>query len=193
MPENKNHQEEPLEQDEQALPEETDNAPPVQEGEKKSKKKEKASKKDEKSEAALLAENYAELNDKYLRLLAEYDNFRKRSQKERDDIYPAATATAVGKFLPVLDNFERAAAFPHADDDFGKGFDLIYQSFKEVLTGLGVEVVGQVGEPFDPNFHNAVMHIEDEALGENVVSQVLQKGYRIGEKIIRYAMVQTAN
>ena len=194
MPENKNHQEEPLEQEEQVLPEETDNAPTADRGDKKSKKKEKASKKkDEKSEADLLAENYAELNDKYLRLMAEYDNFRKRSQKERDDIYPSATATAVGKCLPVLDNFERAAAFPHADDDFGKGFDLIYQSFKEVLTGLGVEEGGEVGEAFDPNFHNAVMHIEDEALGENVVSQVLQKGYRIGEKIVRYAMVQTAN
>jgi molecular chaperone GrpE len=134
-----------------------------------------------------------ELNDKYLRLMAEYDNFRKRSQREREDIYPNATAAAVGKFLPVLDNFERAAAFPHAEDDFGKGFDLIYQGFQEVLKGLGVEAVGEAGETFDPAFHNAVMHIEDEALGENVISQVLQRGYRIGDKVIRYAMVQTAN
>lgn len=148
---------------------------------------------EEKSEAERLSEKYDELNDKYLRLLAEYDNFRKRSQKERDEIYPAATAAAIGKFLPVLDNLERAAAFPHADDDFGKGFDLIYQSFQDVLGALGVEAVGEVGEPFDPSLHNAVMHIEDEALGENVVSQVLQRGYRIGDRIIRYAMVQTAN
>lgn len=147
----------------------------------------------EKSEAELLCEQLAEQNDKYLRLLAEYDNFRKRSIKERDELYPAATASAVAKFLPVLDNFERAAAFPHGDDEFGKGFDMILKSFREVLDGLGVEAVGTVGEPFDPAFHNAVMHIEDEGLGENVVSQVLQKGYKIGGRIIRYAMVQTAN
>lgn len=138
-------------------------------------------------------QKYTELNDKYLRLLAEYDNYRKRSQKERDDIYPTATAAAVVKFLPVLDNFERAAAFEHADDEFGKGFDMIYQSFREVLDSLGVETAGEVGESFNPDLHNAVMHIEDEALSENVISQVLQKGYRIGDRIIRYAMVQTAN
>lgn len=148
---------------------------------------------EEKSEQELLQEKYNELNDRYLRLMAEYDNFRKRSQRERDEIYPNATARAVGKFLPVLDNFERAAAYEHPDDEFGKGFDMIYQSFREVLQGLGVEEVGEVGEPFDPNRHNAVMHMEDETLGENVVSQVLQKGYRIGDRIIRYAMVQTAN
>lgn len=144
-------------------------------------------------EPALLTEKYNDLNDRYLRLIAEYDNFRKRSQKERDEIYPAATAAAVGKFLPVLDNFERAAAFPHGDDEFGKGFDKIYQGFQEVLTSLGVEPIGEPGEPFDPAVHNAIMHIEDESLGENVISQVLQKGYRIGDRIIRHAMVQTAN
>lgn len=147
----------------------------------------------EPNETEQLAKKYDELNDRYLRLMAEYDNFRKRSQKERDDIYPNATAAAVGKFLPVLDNIERAAAFPHADDDFGKGFDLIYQGFKDVLTAMGVEAIGEVGEPFNPELHNAVMHIEDESLGENVIAQVLQKGYRIGDKIVRYAMVQTAN
>ena len=146
-----------------------------------------------KSEQEILMEKLGELNDRNLRLMAEYDNFRKRSQKERDEIYPTATATAVAKFLPVLDNFERASAFPHADDEFGKGFDMIYQSFREVLEGMGVEAIGEVGEAFNPDLHNAVMHIEDEAFGENVVSQVLQKGYRIGDKVIRYAMVQTAN
>ena len=147
----------------------------------------------EKTETELLTEKYNDLNDRYLRLMAEYDNFRKRSQKERDDIYPAATAAAVGKFLPIIDSFERARAFPHPDDDFGKGFDMICQSFGEIFTAIGVEEVGAVGEAFDPAFHNAVMHIEDEALGENVVSQVLQKGYKIGDRILRYAMVQTAN
>lgn len=147
----------------------------------------------EQNEVEALTQKYNELNDKYLRVIAEYDNFRKRSQKERDEIYPAATASAVGKFLPVLDNFERAAAFPHADDEFGKGFDMIYQNLKEILTGMGVEVIGEAGEEFDPEKHHAVMHIEDESLGENVVASVLQKGYRLNGKVIRYAMVQTAN
>lgn len=146
-----------------------------------------------KTELELLQGDYDVLNDKYLRLMAEYDNFRKRTLKERDDIYPSATAAAVGKFLPVLDNFERAAAFEHPDDDFGKGFDMIYQNLKDILASLKVEAIGEAGEEFDPAVHNAVMHIEDESLGKNVVAQVLQKGYKIGDKVIRYAMVQTAN
>lgn len=149
--------------------------------------------KHEKTELELANEKYNDLNDKHLRIMAEYDNYRKRSQKEREEIYPNATAAAVGKFLPVVDSFERAAAFPHADDDFGKGFDMIYQNLKDVLTSLGVEEIGAVGDTFDPAIHNAVMHIEDETLGENVVSAVMQKGYRFGDKVIRYAMVQTAN
>ena len=160
------------------------------------KKKDKAALKENKvlkEENARLSSHAADLEDKYRRTLAEYDNFRKRTGKERDEIYPAATANAVAKFLPVLDNFQRAAAFPHPDDDFGKGFALILKTFEEVLAGLGVEEIGTVGETFDPALHNAVMHIEDETLGENVVSQVLQKGYKIGDRIIRYAMVQTAN
>lgn len=144
-------------------------------------------------ELEALTEKNKELNDKYLRLVAEYDNFRKRSQKERDEIFPSATVSAIAKFLPVLDNFERAAAYPHEDDDFGKGFDMIFSSFKEVLASMGVEEIGEVGESFDPALHHAVMHVEDESFGENVVSQVLQKGYKLGDRIIRYAMVQTAN
>jgi molecular chaperone GrpE len=138
-------------------------------------------------------QKYAELNDRYLRLLAEYENYRKRSSKEKIDIYPQATASAVEKFLPVLDNLERASGFERTTEDFAKGFDMICQSFAQVLQALGVEAVGEEGEPFNPDLHNAVMHIEDEALGDNVVSQVMQKGYRIGDRIIRYAMVQTAN
>jgi molecular chaperone GrpE len=147
----------------------------------------------EKTELELLAEKFAELNENYLRLRAEYDNFRKRSQKEREEIYPAATANALAKFLPVFDNIERAAAFPHGDDEFGKGFDLIHQSLGETLKSMGVEAIAGEGEPFDPGLHHAVMHIEDETLGENVVAAVLQKGYRLGDKVVRYAMVQTAN
>lgn len=97
------------------------------------------------------------------------------------------------KFLTVLDNFERAMACSCADSEFKKGMDMIHQSFKDVLAGFGVEEVGAVGEPFDPAFHNAVMHIEDPDQGENVITQVLQKGYRLGGRVLRYAMVQTAN
>lgn len=147
----------------------------------------------EKSEAELLHDEINTLNSRYLRLMADYDNFRKRSQKEKDDIYPSATAAAVLKFLPVIDNLERASQFERSTDEFAKGFDMILQSFHDVLGALGVEEVGEAGEPFDPAFHNAAMHIEDENLGQNVVSQVFQKGYKIGSKVIRYAMVQTAN
>lgn len=146
-----------------------------------------------KSEQELLQEKYDELNDRYLRLMAEYDNFRKRSIKEKDDIYPTATATAIGKFLPILDSLDRASQYEPGTEDFAKGFEMICQNFKDVMNGLGVEEIGEVGEQFDPNRHNAAMHIEDENLEANVVSQVFQKGYRIGDKVIRYAMVQTAN
>ncbi len=148
---------------------------------------------DEKTELELANERLAELNDSYLRLRAEYDNFRKRSQKEREDIYPAATANALAKFLPVFDNIERAAAFPHGADDFGKGFDLIHQSLNDTLGNMGVTQIGEAGEPFDPAVHHAVMHVDDESLGENVVAAVLQKGYKLGDRVIRVAMVQTAN
>ena len=147
----------------------------------------------EKTEAELLQEENKALNDKYLRLMAEYDNFRKRSQKEKEDIYPTATATVLGKVLPVLDNLERAAQFEKGTEEFAKGFDMIFQSFKDVMTSFGVEEIGVVGEAFDPTVHNAAMHVEDENLGANVVSQVFQKGYKIGDRVIRYAMVQTAN
>lgn len=147
----------------------------------------------EKSEQELLQEKYDELNDRYLRLMAEYDNFRKRSIKEKDDIYPTATATAIGKFLPVLDSLDRASEYEPGTEDFAKGFDMICQNFKDIMGSFGVEEIGVVGEPFDPNRHNAAMHIEDDSLEANVVSQVFQKGYRIGDKVIRYAMVQTAN
>ena len=136
---------------------------------------------------------YNELNDKYLRLMAEYENYRKRSSRERIDIYPQATASAVEKFLPVLDNLERARVFECSTEEFAKGFELICQGFAEVLKNIGVEEIAEAGITFDPNLHNAVMHIEDPELGDNIVSQILQKGYKMGDKVIRYAMVQTAN
>ena len=140
-----------------------------------------------------LEKKCAQLNDRYLRLMAEYENYRKRSTKEKSEIYPQAIANAVEKFLPVLDNLERADAFERTTEEFAQGFDMIYQSFGQVLQGLGVEAVGQVGEAFDPILHNAVMHIEDPELGNSVVSQVLQKGYKIQDRVIRHAMVQVAN
>ena len=145
------------------------------------------------SETDSLKEQLSQLNEKYVRMLAEYDNFRKRSQKEKDAIYPRATADTVEKFLPIIDNFERAMSAPCADETFKKGMDMIFQSFMNTLSGLNVEMIGVPGETFDPNLHNAVMHIEDEQYGDNEIVQVLQKGYRIGDRVVRYAMVQVAN
>ena len=145
------------------------------------------------SEVNALKVRLEELNDRHLRLMAEYENYRKRSTREKDEIYPVAIASAVEKFFPVMDNLRRASQYERGTEEFAKGFDMICQSLEDVFKNLGVEAVGEVGEPFDPNLHNAVMHIEDPKLGENVVSQVLQQGYRIGDRMIRYAIVQTAN
>ena len=134
-----------------------------------------------------------ELNDKLLRTLAEYDNYRKRSIKEKDAIYPQAKADTVEKFLPIIDNFERAMQTECSDEPFKKGIEMIFQSFMKTMADLSVEQIGKEGETFNPDLHNAVMHIEDENLGENVVAQVLQKGYRIGDRVVRYAMVTVAN
>lgn len=145
------------------------------------------------SETDSLKEQLSQLNEKYVRMLAEYDNFRKRSQKEKDAIYPRATADTVEKFLPIVDNFERAMSAPCADETFKKGMDMIFQSFMNTLKSLNVEMIGEAGETFDPQLHNAVMHIEDDKYGENEIVMVLQKGYRIGDRVVRYAMVQVAN
>ena len=135
----------------------------------------------------------AAANDKYLRLMAEYDNFRKRSAKERLEIYPDATAKAVEKFLPLADNFERAAAVETSDEKYKAGILMIQNQLGEIFKALGVTVIDRVGEKFDPNLENAVMQVADESLGENVVAAVLQKGYKLGDKVIRPAMVSVAN
>ncbi|MCI8525771.1 MAG: nucleotide exchange factor GrpE [Oscillospiraceae bacterium] len=145
---------------------------------------------------AALAQLQAQLaaeQDKYLRLLAEYDNFRKRSQKEKDQLYTESRAEIVGKFLPVYDNLERALNQPTADEAYKKGVEMTMGGLMEVLEKLGVERFGDAGDSFDPNMHNAVMHCEDEALGENVLAEVFQKGFRVGERVIRFAMVRVAN
>lgn len=131
--------------------------------------------------------------DKYLRLLAEYDNFRKRSQKEKDNLYTEIRAETVGKFLPVYDNLERALNQPTVDEAYKKGVEMTMGGLIEVMEKLGVQAFGDVGDTFDPNMHNAVMHCEDENLGENVLAEVFQKGFRVGDKVVRFAMVRVAN
>ncbi len=145
------------------------------------------------SELELKTQELAKEHEQYLRLAAEYDNFRKRSQKEKDCIYLDAKSDTIGKFLPVFDNLERAAQQPTEDEAYKKGVEMTLTGLREVMQKLGVEEFGQVGDPFDPNRHNAVMHIEREDLGESVLAQVFQKGFAIGDKVIRFAMVQVAN
>ena len=133
-----------------------------------------------------------EANDKYLRLAAEYDNFRKRSQKEREGIYSDAAADSVKELLPLIDNLQRATQYTNPEK-VAEGVGMILNSLPDVLGKLKIESFGEKGEQFDPNIHNAVMHTEDTSYGENEVVEVLQQGYRLGDKIIRYAMVKVAN
>jgi len=145
------------------------------------------------SEEEKLKDELADSKDKYLRLMAEYDNFRKRSAKERLDISASVKADTLSDILPVLDNFERALGTETQDEAYKQGIEMIFKQFSDALTKLGIEAIDPVGEVFDPNIANAVNQIEDPELGENVVAQVFQKGYRIGDKVIRYAMVVVAN
>ena len=138
-------------------------------------------------------EKYNAERDAHLRVAAEFDNFRKRTIKEKEASYGNGKADAVEKLLPVYDNLERALNQPTEDEAFKKGVEMTMTQLVGIFSGLGVEIFGNVGDTFDPNFHNAVMHTEDESLGENVISQVFQKGFKLGEKIIRFAMVQVAN
>lgn len=147
----------------------------------------------EKTEAELMGEKLAELNDRLLRTMAEYDNFRKRSQREKESIYPQATANAVTQFVPIIDTFERALSAPCSDAEFKKGVEMILQHFKDALSKLGVEEFGAAGEAFNPELHNAVVHVDDEAFEANVIAEVFQKGYKLGDRVVRHAMVKVAN
>ena len=138
-------------------------------------------------------EKYKAEHDAHLRLAAEYDNFRKRTVKEKEASYGNGKADAVAKMLPVYDNLERALNQPTEDTAYKKGVELTMQGLLKIFSDLGVEVYGESGDEFDPNLHNAVMHLESEDLGENTISQVFQKGFKTGEKVIRFAMVQVAN
>lgn len=137
----------------------------------------------------------AEANDKYTRLYAEYDNFRRRSQKEKEGIYADAYIDALTQILPVLDNLERAAAYgmEDAEHPLAKGLELTLKSFAETMEKMGVKEIAALGEKFDPNVHNAVMHVDDETLGENEVVEVFMKGYIKGDKVLRHSMVKVAN
>ena len=138
-------------------------------------------------------EKYNAERDAHLRVAAEFDNFRKRTIKEKEASYGNGKADAVAKMLPVYDNLERALNQPTEDAAFKKGVEMTMNELVKIFTGLGVEIFGNVGDTFDPNLHNAVMHIENEELGENVIATVFQKGFKIGDKVVRFAMVQVAN
>lgn len=139
-----------------------------------------------------LSDELSALNDTYLRLAAEYDNFRRRTAKEREGIYTDAFGEALNALFPVVDNLERAAQYSDGEN-VAKGVELTLKSVRDTFTKLGVTEINPVGEAFDPNLHNAVMHIEDDTVGESVVVEVLQKGYCRGERVLRYAMVKVAN
>lgn len=141
-----------------------------------------------------LEKELADTKDQLLRVTAEYANFRKRSEKEKNESFAFATAKAVGEILGAVDNLERALSNEHEDyDALKQGVQMTYDGLMASLEKLGVTACGEVGEQFDPNIHNAVMHVEDENLGENVITDVFQKGYKINDKVVRPAMVKTAN
>lgn len=176
-------------------PEET--AAKDEKGDKKSKKDKKNAKKAEEVEEEVvqvqLSPEMAALTDKYLRVCAEYDNFRRRSQKEKESLYCDIKADTLLKFLPVYDNLVRALNQPTEDEAYRKGVEMIMNQFVATMEKLGVEKIESLGHSFDPNFHNAVMHVDDEEKGENEIVEVFQEGFKIGDKVIRFAMVKVAN
>ncbi|MDD6642746.1 MAG: nucleotide exchange factor GrpE [Firmicutes bacterium] len=166
-----------------------ENAPEKSEKAEKAEKKKKA----EPTELEKAKEAQAKEHEQYLRLAAEYDNFRKRTQREKDGIYQDAVADTAKKFLSVYDNLARALNNETADEAYKKGVEMTMNELVKILNGIGINAFGEAGEAFDPQRHNAVMHIEDESLGENVIAEVFQTGFVMGEKVIRFAMVKVAN
>ena len=138
-------------------------------------------------------EKYNAEHDSFLRLAADYDNFRKRTVKEKEQSYGNGKADALAKILPIYDNLERALNQPTEDAAYKKGVEMTMNELVKIFTGLGVEIFGEKGDAFDPNIHNAVMHTEEEGIEENTITQVFQKGFKIGDKVVRFAMVQVAN
>ena len=160
---------------------------------KKQDKKESKTAEEKKEEQSSPAEELKGANDRYLRLLAEYDNYRKRSQKEKDSLYADIKSDTVATFLPVYDNLVRALAQNTEDEAYRRGVEMIMTQFNTTLEKLGATRIESLGQKFDPNLHNAVMHVEDEEKGENEIVEVFQEGFMMGEKVIRFAMVKVAN
>lgn len=160
----------------------------IEEAPKKEKKKSKKN-----SELEALKAELATKNDQLLRTAAEFDNFKKRTEREKTSIAEFAKAGLIKHLLPILDNIDRAAIADHDSADYIKGIEMIIKQFESLVSNIGIEEIAKVGDRFDPNFHEAVMHVEDESLGENVIADILQKGYKIGDTVIRAAMVKVAN
>ena len=148
---------------------------------------------EETTEVNPFEEKYNAEHDAYLRLAAEYANFRKRTAVEKESSYANGKADAIEKLLPVYDNLSRAMAQETTDAAYKKGVEMTMNELVKILNGMGVEIIGQVGDVFDPNLHNAIMHTEDDSVPENTITQVFQQGFKMGEKIVRFAMVQVAN
>ena len=165
---------------------------PVKKADKKEAKKEKEPKEKKETKKEIEADLAAE-KDKYLRLLAEYDNYRRRSTREREAIYADVRCDTLKKFLPVYDSLSRALAQTPDDDPARKGLEGIMNQYNTALNQLGVTAIEAVGQPFDANRHNAVMHIEDDAYGEGVVVEEFEKGFCIGDRVLRYSVVKVAN
>lgn len=165
----------------------------AQEPEETEPRKEEAPEQDPAQELQRLQEKLDAEHEAHLRLAAEYDNFRKRTQKEKDASYANGRADTIVKLLPIYDNLERALNQPTEDAAYKKGVEMTMTELEKIFQGMGVAVFGEPGDSFDPNLHNAVMHTQDESLGENVIAQVFQKGFQVGDKVIRFAMVQVAN
>ena len=163
-------------------------------GKEEQKDSQKTEKNTAESETEKLQKELAASKEAHIRTLAEYDNYRKRSTKEKQAAYGDAKADCIKELLPMMDNFERAIAAEATDvEGFKKGVEMIFKNFTDVLSKLGVEAFGEKGEKFDPNIHNGVMHVEDEELPENSVAEVFSKGYKLGDRILRPAMVKVAN
>ena len=186
-------QEEEIKEEVKTQPEKAEENSAGKKEDKKAAKKDSKPTEEKKEEQSSPAEELKGANDRYLRLLAEYDNYRKRSQKEKDSLYADIKSDTVAKFLPVYDNLVRALAQNTEDEAYRRGVEMIMTQFNTTLEKLGATRIESLGQKFDPSLHNAVMHVEDEEKGENEIVEVFQEGFMMGEKVIRFAMVKVAN
>ena len=186
-------QEEEIKEEDKTQPEKAEETSAGKKEDKKASKKDSKPAGEKKEEQSSPAEELKGANDRYLRLLAEYDNYRKRSQKEKDSLYADIKSDTVAKFLPVYDNLVRALAQSTEDEAYRRGVEMIMTQFNTTLEKLGATRIESLGQKFDPSLHNAVMHVEDEEKGENEIVEVFQEGFMMGEKVIRFAMVKVAN